>query len=58
MIRRMVTDHDDANDVLQNVWIKVFRNIDNFILVDGGPAIAVLMGVPLSVNTRPRNDAL
>jgi len=30
MIRRMVTDHDDANDVLQNVWIKVFRNIDNF----------------------------
>ncbi|MEO7175672.1 MAG: sigma-70 family RNA polymerase sigma factor [Saprospiraceae bacterium] len=30
LIRRMVIDHDDANDVLQNVFIKVFRNIKNF----------------------------
>lgn len=29
-IRRMVFDHDDANDVLQNTFIKVFRGITNF----------------------------
>ncbi len=29
-IRRMVVSHDDANDVLQNVFIKVWKNLDNF----------------------------
>jgi RNA polymerase sigma factor (sigma-70 family) len=29
-IRRMVVDHDDANDVLQNVLIKVWKGLDNF----------------------------
>ena len=29
-IRRMVNDHDDANDVLQNTFIKVYRYIDRF----------------------------
>lgn len=29
-IRRMVVDHDDANDVLQNVFIKVWNNLNNF----------------------------
>jgi RNA polymerase sigma factor (sigma-70 family) len=29
-IRRIVIDHDDADDVLQNTFIKVFRNIDGF----------------------------
>ncbi|MGB5378272.1 RNA polymerase sigma factor [Muriicola sp.] len=29
-IRRIVLDHDDADDVLQNTFIKVFRNIDTF----------------------------
>lgn len=29
-IRRIVVDHDDADDVLQNTFIKVFRNIDGF----------------------------
>ena len=29
-IRRMVVDHDDANDVLQNTFIKAWTNIDNF----------------------------
>lgn len=29
-IRRMVVDHEDANDVLQNMFIKVWRNLDNF----------------------------
>lgn len=29
-IRRMVIDHDDANDVLQNTFIKAWQNIDNF----------------------------
>ncbi len=29
-IRRIVLDHDDADDVLQNTFIKVFRNIDKF----------------------------
>ena len=28
--RRLVIDHDDANDVLQNVFIKVWKNLDNF----------------------------
>lgn len=29
-IRRMVVDHDDANDVLQNMFIKVWRALENF----------------------------
>ncbi|WP_350285447.1 RNA polymerase sigma factor [uncultured Croceitalea sp.] len=29
-IRRIVMNHDDADDVLQNTFIKVFRSIDGF----------------------------
>lgn len=29
-IRRMVVDHDDANDVLQNTFIRVWNGLDNF----------------------------
>ncbi len=29
-IRRMVVTHDDANDVLQNMFIKVWNGLDNF----------------------------
>jgi RNA polymerase sigma factor (sigma-70 family) len=29
-IRRMVVDHDDANDVLQNVFIRVWNGLANF----------------------------
>jgi len=29
-IRRMVVDHDDANDVLQNMLIKVWNALENF----------------------------
>ncbi len=29
-MRRIVIIHEDADDVLQNVWIKVYRNIDTF----------------------------
>lgn len=29
-IRRMVIDHDDADDVMQNTFIKAWRNIDKF----------------------------
>ncbi len=29
-IRKMVMNHEDANDILQNVFIKVWRNIGNF----------------------------
>ncbi len=29
-IRRIVLNHDDANDVLQNTFIKVYKNIENF----------------------------
>lgn len=29
-IRNMVKDHDDADDVLQNTFIKVLNNIENF----------------------------
>lgn len=29
-VRRIVLVHEDANDVVQNVWIKIFRSIDRF----------------------------
>jgi RNA polymerase sigma-70 factor (ECF subfamily) len=29
-IRKIVMDHDDADDVMQNTFIKVWRSIDNF----------------------------
>ncbi len=29
-IRRMVVEHEDANDVMQNMFIKVWNNLDNF----------------------------
>src|SRR6476469_1338187 len=29
-IRRLVVDHDDANDVLQNVFIRVWNGLANF----------------------------
>ena len=29
-IRRMVIDHDDANDVLQNAFLKAWSNLDDF----------------------------
>ena len=29
-IRRMVVSHDDANDVLQNVFIRVWKGLENF----------------------------
>lgn len=29
-VRRLVIDHDDANDVCQNIFIKVWTNLDKF----------------------------
>lgn len=29
-VRRMVIDHEDADDLVQEVFIKVFNNLDNF----------------------------
>ena len=29
-IRRIVIDHDDANDVIQNTFIKIWKALDNF----------------------------
>src|ERR1043165_8031810 len=29
-IRKILLDHDDTNDVLQNVFIKVWKNLDTF----------------------------
>ena len=29
-IRKMVIDHDDADDILQEVFIKIWKNIDKF----------------------------
>jgi len=29
-IRRIVIDHDDANDIVQNVFVKVWKSLDNF----------------------------
>jgi RNA polymerase sigma-70 factor (ECF subfamily) len=30
LIRKMVIDHDDANDLTQDTFIKVWNNLDNF----------------------------
>lgn len=29
-IRKMVIDHDDTDDILQNTFIKIWNNLDNF----------------------------
>lgn len=29
-IRRLVIDHDDADDIVQDVFIKIWKNLDNF----------------------------
>src|ERR1700739_4526727 len=29
-VRRIIIDHDDANDVVQNTFIKVWKNLDGF----------------------------
>ncbi len=29
-VRRLVVQHEDANDVLQNIFIKVWKGLDNF----------------------------
>ena len=29
-VRKIVLSHDDADDVLQNTFIKIYKNIDNF----------------------------
>ena len=29
-VRKMVMDHDDADDVLQNIFVKIWNNIDSF----------------------------
>ncbi|HYF31953.1 MAG TPA: sigma-70 family RNA polymerase sigma factor [Chitinophagaceae bacterium] len=29
-VRRMVVEHDDANDVLQNIFIRVWNGLENF----------------------------
>jgi len=29
-VRRMLHSHEDANDVVQNVFIKIFKGIENF----------------------------
>lgn len=29
-VRKMVIDHDDANDIMQNVWVKVWKGLANF----------------------------
>ncbi len=29
-VRRLVIDHDDAHDVIQNTFIKIFKNIERF----------------------------
>jgi RNA polymerase sigma-70 factor (ECF subfamily) len=30
LVRRMVIDHDDSNDLVQNTFIKVWHNLDGF----------------------------
>ena len=30
VVRRLVIDHDDADDLMQNVWVKVWQNLESF----------------------------
>jgi len=30
VVRRLVIEHDDTNDLVQNVWVKVWENLENF----------------------------
>ena len=30
LIRRMVVDHDDADDIIQDTFVKVWKNLDSF----------------------------
>lgn len=30
LVRRMVIDHDDTDDLVQNIWIKVWQNLGSF----------------------------
>ena len=30
LVRRMVIEHEDADDIMQNVWIKIWRNLAGF----------------------------
>ena len=32
-VRKIVISHDDADDVLQNTFIKIFKNIDKFMFI-------------------------
>ena len=41
-IRRMVVEHEDANDVLQNVFIRVWNGLENF----QGRFPAVYLAIP------------
>ncbi|MDX2303258.1 MAG: RNA polymerase sigma factor [Microscillaceae bacterium] len=29
-VRKMVIDHDDANDLTQDIFVKIWKNLDNF----------------------------
>jgi RNA polymerase sigma-70 factor (ECF subfamily) len=29
-VRRIVIDHEDANDIIQDVFVKIWKNLDNF----------------------------
>ena len=42
-IRQLVGNHEDADDVLQNVFIKVFRNINNFVIENPGNKIGKII---------------
>jgi RNA polymerase sigma-70 factor, ECF subfamily len=39
-VRRLVIHHDDANDVIQNTFIKIFRNIERFEGKSNGSYVA------------------
>ena len=30
VVRRLVIDHDDTDDLMQNVWVKVWQNLESF----------------------------
>ncbi|MCX6353075.1 MAG: sigma-70 family RNA polymerase sigma factor [Bacteroidetes bacterium] len=30
LVRRMVLDHDDTNDLMQNIWVKIWQNLLSF----------------------------
>ena len=52
-VRRIVLNHEDANDVLQNAFLKVWNNLDSF---QGKSSLATWL-YRIAINEAPRLDS-